>query len=56
MKGKNKMINKTEMLNELLGQGYDFETAFIIVSDACFGMDFTDFDFTGIEELEFEAA
>lgn len=50
------MINKTEMLNELLGQGYDFETAFILVSDACFGRDFSDFDFTGIEEFEIEAA
>lgn len=50
------MTGKMDMMNELLGQGYDFETAFIIVADACFGKDLTDFDFTGIEELEDEAA
>lgn len=50
------MTSKTEMLNELLGQGYDIETAYVIVSDACFGKDLSDFDFTGIEELEAEAA
>lgn len=50
------MINKTDMMNELLGQGYDFETAYIIVADNCFGKDTSAFDFTGIEELDVEAA
>ncbi len=55
-KGWMKMTNKTDMMNELLSQGYDFETAYIIVADTCFGIDSSDFDFSGLEDLEVEAA
>ena len=50
------MTNKTDMMNELLSQGYDFETAYIIVADTCFGIDSSDFDFSGLEDFEVEAA